>query len=478
MFIVHWKKILLAFLLTIISYQLTIKPASAHAFGVQYTLPIPIWLYLYGGAAVVILSFIIIGAFVTQTRSQIKPKEKDLSNLGLLVFLQKKSFLNFLKFTSLGFFILTIATGFIGTKEPIYNFNMTFFWIIFLLGLTYLTALVGNIYPVLNPWKTIVDFLVKGTSQEKKGVLKYPRWLSYYPAFILYFFLIFTELISQVNPFLLSFRLLIYTVIIVGLTFLFGEEATFKYCEFFGVFFSLISKVSPFKKEGRKILLRAPFVGLIQDRATDLSLVLFILFMLSSTAFDGFHSTTTWIIWEFHTLGTLEKTLGSLGYPIIETIALALSPFLFFAIYLLLVWLMKLIVRTKKPLKELLLDFAFSLIPIALVYNIAHYFTLLVIQGQSIISLISDPFGFGWNLLGTANFIPNIALLDANTVWHLQVFFILAGHVAAVYLAHIVALELFPKRGQAIFSQFPMLVLMVMYTTTGLWILSQPLTGG
>ena len=63
-------------------------------------------------------------------------------------------------------------------------------------------------------------------------------------------------------------------------------------------------------------------------------------------------------------------------------------------------------------------------------------------------------------------------------MWHSQVALILAGHVASVYLAHARALELFPRTRQAVWRQFPMLILMVVFTTAGLWILSLPIAAG
>ena len=66
-------------------------------------------------------------------------------------------------------------------------------------------------------------------------------------------------------------------------------------------------------------------------------------------------------------------------------------------------------------------EFVLSLVPIALVYAVAHYFSLFVIQGQYMAPLLSDPFGKGWDLFGTANVIPNIALLTPNTIWYVQV---------------------------------------------------------
>ena len=119
--------------------------------------------------------------------------------------------------------------------------------------------------------------------------------------------------------------------------------------------------------------------------------------------------------------------------------------------------------------------FVYSLIPIALAYNIAHFFTLLAINGQLIISLASDPFGYGWNLLGTANYKVNIGFINAKFAWLLGVTVIVLGHVIAVYIAHVIALQKIKSPKAALRSQYPMLVLMVIYTVISLWIIAQPI---
>ena len=113
-----------------------------------------------------------------------------------------------------------------------------------------------------------------------------------------------------------------------------------------------------------------------------------------------------------------------------------------------------------------------SLVPIALVYAIAHYFSLFVIQGQYMIPLLSDPFGKGWDLFGTAGFHPNIAILGPNTIWYVQVAALVLGHVAGLAVAHDRAVTIFRDRQDALRSQYAMLALMVLYTVGGLWILS------
>jgi hypothetical protein len=114
-----------------------------------------------------------------------------------------------------------------------------------------------------------------------------------------------------------------------------------------------------------------------------------------------------------------------------------------------------------------------SLVPIALVYAVAHYFSLLVIQGQFAIPLASDPFGRGWDLLGSAAFRPNLAPLSPNTIWYVQVVALVVGHVLALTLAHDRAVGLFRSAQTAARTQYAMLALMVLYTVGGLRLLSQ-----
>jgi len=157
---------------------------------------------------------------------------------------------------------------------------------------------------------------------------------------------------------------------------------------------------------------------------------------------------------------------------------LCLSPFVYLAIYLFFIVAMKLVTGTPRPVRDLALQFAFSLIPIAFVYNVTHYYTLLATDAPRLLPMISDPFGVGWDLFGTARMELQPITLLADGVWHTQVGLILVGHIVSVYLAHAQALRLFATSRKALSSQLPMLVLMVAFTTAGLWILSLPIAAG
>ncbi len=115
---------------------------------------------------------------------------------------------------------------------------------------------------------------------------------------------------------------------------------------------------------------------------------------------------------------------------------------------------------------------------IAFVYNLSHYFTLFVGQAPAILSIVSDPFARGWDLFGTRDLGWQDYMFEAGTVWHAQVWLILAGHIVSVYLSHMEALRIFRSRREATVSQLPMLLLMMALTTIGLWILSLPIASG
>ena len=115
-------------------------------------------------------------------------------------------------------------------------------------------------------------------------------------------------------------------------------------------------------------------------------------------------------------------------------------------------------------------SFAHTLIPIAVAYAVAHYFTLVLFEGQLLLIAASDPFGLGWDLFGTSTWRVTVWLNEA-VVWWVQVLVILGGHVTAVVLAHDRALAEFP-RGTATRSQYAMVLIMIVLTMLGLALLA------
>ena len=461
--------------------------ASAHSFGRMYNLPVPFWLYVYGAVAALALSFLLVAYFVSAEASLSAPMRRDLTQSGALRVLRRLHVMAALKIVSVGGLLLCLLSGFLGSSNPYLNFNMTFFWIVFVLGFTYLSAVVGDLYAAINPWRVITQALEKLLAGYGRGRIAYPAALGHWPALALYMAFIAIELFGHTAPFSLSALLLAYTFINLFAVWLIGAEAWFGYGEFFSVFLGLIARMSPLDLAPGRLTLRLPFAGLLDGHARSHGMVLFVLFTLSSTAFDGLRETLPWVhLFWADSLNILTPLLGKPPvyfyaqlrpiYRLYEIGWLLLSPFLYLTLYLLCIAVMKRIARTSLSVRELSLRFAYSLLPIALVYNITHYFTLIFTQGVKIVSIVSDPFGWGWNLFGTAGLFRAPIFLDMGLVWHAQVGLILFGHIISVLLAHIEALRIFETRRQATLSQLPMLVLMMGFTAFGLWILAQPIS--
>jgi hypothetical protein len=159
---------------------------------------------------------------------------------------------------------------------------------------------------------------------------------------------------------------------------------------------------------------------------------------------------------------------------VIKSVALAAIPLGFLLVY----YLVSVLVARAGGDRDwpgAALALAMSLVPIAIAYHLAHYYTYLLLAGQFMIPLISDPLGLGWDLFGTAGYQLDQGVVDATTVWYVALITIVAGHVIAVYVAHLSALRHFGEARAAFYSQIPMMVLMVAYTMSSLWIISQPI---
>lgn len=400
-----------------------------------------------------------------------------------------------LRLLSLLVLILCVVTGFFGSRDPLRNFSPVFFWIIFLLVFTYLLVVIGDAWAALSPFRSLSGLMARVWRGSTQGLFPYPSWLADWPALGLYLGFIWFELFSHATPRTIAAFLLGYSILNLLGVLLIGHRHWFRHCEFFAVFFRLVALMAPIDYRraepggaGRGHLrLRLPLSGLIHERPEHVSTVVFVLAMISTTAMDGLQATQWWVglFWKDPT-GVFTQLAGASPMRIMTTLMpvyiawesfwLLVSPFVYFAAYLGALCLAKLLTGSSRPVMTLAMDFSYSLLPIALVYNITHYWTLISSHGLKIFSLISDPFGWRWNLFGTAMKFRAPILPDMGLVWHSQLTLILLGHILAVWVAHRVALRIWPSRGQAMLSQLPMLVLMVSFTLFGLWILAQPLT--
>jgi hypothetical protein len=257
----------------------------------------------------------------------------------------------------------------------------------------------------------------------------------------------------------------------------FGRDVWLARGELFSVYFGILGRFAPLGSGERPGGLRVrPFAsGLLVERPVPPTMTLFVLLMLASVTFDGLIETPLWsAILHYIRDEAAGAPLGALTDEVLAAGAWAVFAALFALVYWDFVRAMAWSAGTASRPRHLGGRFVLTLVPIGIAYHLAHYHSLLLVAGQYAIPLVSDPLGYGWDLFGTTLYRVDFSVVDAASIWYLSVAAIVAGHVTAVYLAHVTALRVYPDARTALRSQIPMLVLMVLYTMSSLWILSQP----
>ena len=432
----------------------------AHGIGSITDPPIPQWLAYYGAAAVLVLSFAALGAL---WRTPLLERERFRALLPL----PRTTLRGALGALGLSLFVVVFMAALVGERSVGTNLAPTFVWVVFWLGLVPLTVLFGNVWAWLNPWRAAAD--VVAWTWDRAGLawdppFAYPERLGRWPAAFL--LLAFTALelayTDPSDPRILALAIAIYSwVTWVGIA-AFGRDAWLPNGEAFTVYFGLLARLAPVAVRDGRLGLRSPL-----DRVARVpeppGTVAFLAVMLGSVAFDGF-SRTSW--WQDRIFG-VESDLGAMVW---NALGLAGAVAIVALAYVLAVEVARRIGRERDRLEQ---AFVGSLIPIALAYVVAHYLTLLLVQGQLAIPLASDPFGYDWDLFGTIDHRVNVQPLSADAVWYAQTGALVVGHVLGLAIAHDKALALFGSTKVALRTQYAMLALMVLYTVGGLWLLSR-----
>lgn len=504
-------------------WALLATTANAHGFGQRYDLPVPLSLYLMGAGAAVVLSFVVAAIFLRSGSAEV-----DYPRLNLLRWRAGRALFSrpvgsALEVLSVAVFLLVLVAGLIGTTNQVRNIAPLLVWVIWWVGFAYFSALLGNIWHLTNPWRILFSWAEALARRFDPNAtlsmdLPYPRRLGVWPGVVLFFAFAWLEIAfhDPARPSNIATMILVYSVITWSGMIVFGKDTWLTRGEAFTLVFGLLARFAPtetrtvggacsecpacegaqtsdrlapsptagadssdcvncyscFEKappDRRQVNLRPFAAGLLRTDAVSSSMMAFILLLLASVTFDGFTDTPTWASIVVGYYSAFRRLTG------IGTLGLLAFPLLFMALYLVTSAIVPVAAGRRLPLLETAKPFVLSLVPIALAYHLAHYLTYLLIQGQLLVPLISDPFGFGWDLFGTADYSIDLNVVGARFAWYTAVIAIVAGHMIAVWLAHITALRVFGDPRAALRSQYPMLALMVGYTAISLWILAQPI---
>ena len=513
-------------------------PATTHThgFGERYDLPVPLWLYLTGAAAAVVLSFVMLAVFFRRPSLLHAYPRCNLLAFRFGRALAHPWSVGACRILAVGVFGLILFAGLFGAQNPFKNIAPLMVWAIWWIGMAYISALAGNLWALINPFDTLWVWAGAAYARLRHGAalsfgVRYPEWLGVWPAVALFIAFVWMELIWERSevPASLAAAIIAYAAVTwIGML-VFGRESWLRHGEVFALVFGLLARFAPTEvrvtearvcaacgaercrakpsdcvdcldcfrraeKAVRQWNIRPYAVGLLTDQPARLSETALVVLLLSTVTFDGFIETPAWAAIIDQLAGalpaaTLDSALTSPApatHALIHTLGLVAFPTVFFAIYLTFCRFIRVCAGTvqtsaqtpgQNALSTLQIAclFAPTLIPIAIAYQFAHYLSLLLMASQYLIPLASDPFGYKWDLFDTANYFVRIGIVDARSIWITSVTAIIVGHVAAVYLAHVMSMRVFGNRRAALRSQYPMLVLMVCYTMVSLWIMAQPI---
>jgi hypothetical protein len=450
--------------------------ALAHGLVGRADLPIPEWLFAWAAAVVLIVSFAALSVLWREPKLEGRDGFRRLGDAISYTLVNPVT-----EFAAgligVGLLVLVVVAGLFGEQTALSNFAPTFIYVIFWVGLVPASILLGDIFRPFNPWRAIgraTGFVTSRVAGPLPKPFAYPERLGRWPAAATILGFAWMELayINSDRPSSLATATLVYTGITLLAMAVYGVEEWISKGEGFSVFYNLFSRISVVAvKEGR-LGIRNPLSGLPQLVVLPGTVALLIV-MLGTVTFDGasegplWADAGPWIQDRFTDLGFSPATGLELSY----TVGIVLGLAVIAAIYLIGIAGARTVGHEGEI--ELARRFVHTLVPIAAVYMIAHYFSFLVYNGQAIGYLASDPFGEGWDLFGTAGGGINYGVIGATGIWYVQVGALVLGHVSGLVLAHDRALATYARLRDAVRSQYWMLGIMIAYTCFGLWLLAQ-----
>ncbi|MEE3749780.1 hypothetical protein [Mycobacterium intracellulare] len=451
---------------------MTSAPAAvvlAHGLGGSGDLPVPYAYAMVGAAWALTFTFALVAFAWRQPRfDPLKPGRALPA--ALTTFVDARASRATAAALALAFALWAVAAGIWGPDSES-NALLGAFYVLLWVGLVTLSLAVGPVWRVISPMRTIYLLLRRVTPQRLgRPRLSYPEGWGYRPAAVGLFAFVWMELASPNSASLPWIRTWIgcYAVLMLVGAWLCGQRWLAR-ADPFGVYSMAFSRLSPFRRNretGRVV------VGNPLDHLPSLpvrpGVVVLLAVLLGSTAFDSFSSSPTW-------RGFADRLTRDFGVsPTVASSALRTIGLIVFISVVAVTF--SLAARAtggvdRERRRELPGQMAHSLIPIVVGYIFAHYLSYLVERGQQAVFALADPFGRGWNLFGLAHLhVAYVLSMHPPVLAAIKVTCVVTGHIVAVIAAHDKALRLLPA-GHQLTGQLTMMLVMVGYTFTGLYLL-------
>ncbi len=427
----------------------------AHGVGSRTDLPLPLGLALYGAGAAILVSFVVLLLFWRTPKLGDAASGRPLP-AGLQRAADSPAVRRGLQAVALAVAGLVVAAALLGPEETSRNLAPWVLYVTFWVGLVPASLLAGPVWRVVNPLR-LLSRLLRPLSGAPRGAHRLPA-LGLWPGAVALLAFVWLELVpaGRTDPDVVAGWLVGYAVVQVGASLWFGEE-WFAAGDGFEVYSTLLARLSVLgRRDDGRLVLRSPLTNATTTPSRP-GLAAVVLVLLGSTAFDGL-TRTVW--WQSGPGSADDVGSGTLGLVAM----VALVALLYLAGTRLSGRLSRLPLGPQPRL------FAATVVPIALGYTVAHYFSLLVLDGQTTWILASNPFGTaGVDLFSTYGNVVDLRAVSADLIAYVQVGAVVAGHVVGVLLAHERALRLAPRAPAS--DQLPLVVVMVLFTVGGLGLL-------
>lgn len=508
--------------------------SSRHEKGSHVMRGIPPWMYQAGIGLVLLVSF---GLFELMSFFRMRRGDAPSAMDARVDLIRGSRIRTLLKWNPLRFmiqaflavmFVLIIGAGLFGSQNPALNIAPLLTWTIWWAGLVFLILYFGKLWCAVCPWDALATWLerLKLWGKRKSGLglgLRWPRKLkNIWPAVVLFVLLTWVELGTGVTnvPRITAYLALGMLGMAVVSALLFDRKAFCRYGCLVGRVSGLYALFSPIElrksdestcascktmdcyrgneagdgcptfefprtmsrntycilctdcvktcpHDNIGIRLRPWAADLVQGGKARADEAMLALVLLSMTGFHGLTMTPRWAEWKAQFGAALE--LGEFASFSILMSAILVIPI---AAY----WVLARVAALAGgiPTRKVFLHYAYSLLPIALFYHLAHNAEHFLMEGPKVVALASDPMGWGWNLFGTAGMtLPPLVTLEG--LWILQVFFVVVGHLYGLWIAEKTSRRLISSRWRSFVAQLPMLAAMILSSVISLWLLSQPM---
>lgn len=439
--------------------------ALAHGIGGRGDLPVPFTAFVIGAGIAIVISFIVLTLRWNEPRLQTLDTTIVRRGRGL--------WRSVARVVGLIALALVVVDGLVGSGGGgVETIAPVLVWVYFWLVVPFVAAVAGDVWRWLNPFRTIVELVNSDVDEQPDLSAKIGVW----PAAIVFVAFTWLELVSRnsAEPRTLALAAIVYTLVLIGATRILGVESGLRSFDAFSLYNSLFASISPVDLDpepsgvgaaiatkdtatvGRRGWLRA-----LPQTPLHAGLTAFVVAMIGTVTYDGLSASE---VWSDLVSSDLRRDAG------FETLALVGTVLVVGAAYVLAAKGASVLAGSDRSGWDVAQSFAHTLVPIGLAYAVAHYFTLVLFEGQLLLIALDDPFGLGWSLLGTGDRVI-VFFLEPIVIWYIQVAVIVGGHIAGVALAHDRAIAEFGGR-QAARTQYAMLVLMVLLTSLGLFLLS------